>query len=660
METVTILARAIHFAATLSLAGVFVFLAVVAEPVLARTQLADATAFRRTLRRVAWASLVVALLSGTLWLVLEARSMSGRSLADVFSQDVIGVVLTRTRFGRVFEIRLALLLLLAAILAIGDRDDGRWGAVLLRWGAVLLAGGFAAALAWAGHAAAAQGAEGDINAASDVLHLLAASAWLGALLPLALLYARARADDGWLDTARASTRRFSLLGIASVAALLATGIVNSWFLVGGIPGLLGTRYGRLLLVKLLLFAAMVGVAAVNRQRLTPQLNGSVAPAAALGRLCRNALIETTLGLGILLVVGALGTEPPGAHLPPDWPLPFRIDLDAFPPSPALSQHAILYAIGMAAGLAALVVAALRRRQRWLVAGIGVVLLTAAGRVPLAWTLEDAYPTTFYHSTVPADAPDIVAGAAIYGDQCAPCHGAGGHGDGPAGRDLPVKPADLTAPHLFAHREGDLYWWISQGRSNGAMPGFADALSERQRWQVIAFIRARAAGVQPNILAPLVTAGPAPAAPDFVFEEGGSQESLHAVSESEPVLLIFYRLPDSLPRLQALAAAEHRLAHAGLRLLAVPADAEAAARPKAAPPLPDFVATTGSETAAAYALFEGDGDGPSEFLVDRAGLLRARWKADTAIGLATPEELLGQLDRLARFPLARKPSHIHSH
>lgn len=660
METVTILARAIHFAATLSLLGVFVFLAVVAEPVLARARLTDATAFRRTLRRVAWASLAVALLSGALWLVAEARSMSGRSLADVFSQDVIGVVLTRTRFGRVFEIRLALLLVLAAILAMGERLDGRPGAALLRWAAVLLGSGFAATLAWAGHAAAAQGVEGDVNAASDVLHLVAASAWLGALLPLALLYARAGSDGSWLDAARAATRRFSLLGITAVATLLVTGIVNSWFLVGGIPGLLGTLYGRLLLVKLLLFAAMVGVAAVNRQRLTPQLNDSAAPAVALRRLRRNALIETTLGLGILLVVGALGTEPPGAHLPPDWPLPFRIALDAFPPSPALDREAVLYAVGMAAGLAALVVAALRRRQRWLVAGIGLALLVAAGRVPLAWTLEDAYPTTFYHSTVPADAPDIVAGAATYADQCAPCHGADGHGDGPAGRDLPVKPADLTAPHLFAHREGDLYWWISQGRSNGAMPGFADALSERQRWQVIAFIRARAAGVQPNILAPLVTPGPAPPAPDFVFEEAGTQESLHAASESEPVLLVFYRLPGSLPRLEALAAAESHLAHAGLRLLAVPADAEAATRPKAAPPLPDFVATTGPETAAAYALFEGAGNGPSEFLVDRASLLRARWTADTSIGLATPAELLAQLDRLARFPLARKPSHIHSH
>ncbi|HKW52520.1 MAG TPA: hypothetical protein VJO12_02430, partial [Stellaceae bacterium] len=170
MQSVTVLARAIHFASTLSLVGVFVFLALVAGPVLARAGLVDAPAFRRTLRRLAWASLAVALLSGVLWLVLEARSMSGRSLADVFWQDVIGVVLTRTRFGRVFEIRLALLLWLAAILALGDRLDGRPGAILLRWAAMLVGGAFAAALAWAGHAAAAQGVEGEVNAASDVLH----------------------------------------------------------------------------------------------------------------------------------------------------------------------------------------------------------------------------------------------------------------------------------------------------------------------------------------------------------------------------------------------------------------------------------------------------------------------------------------------------------
>ena len=415
----------------------------------------------------------------------------------------------------------------------------------------------------------------------------------------------------------------------------------------------------MLLLKLALFVAMVSVAAVNRQRLTPQLLGGVAPTAALRRLRRNALIETALGLAILAVVGALGTEPPGAHLQADWPLPFRFALDAFPPSPALNAEAIACAAGMVVGLVALVAAVLRRRHRWVSAGIGVALIIGFGIVPFGWMLEDAYPTTFYRSPVPYDAPAIVAGAMHYADQCSQCHGVDGHGDGPAGRDLPVRPADLTAPHLFGHREGDLYWWISQGRNNGAMPGFAAVLSERERWETIAFIRARAAAVQPNILLPLVTPDPAPPAPDFAFEQAGRQETLHAASEHGPVLLVLYRLPGSLARLEALDAASDRLASAGLRLLAVPVDAEAATKPGTVP-LPRFAASTGPETAAAYALFEGGGGVPCEFLIDRAGLLRARWKADTAIGLAPPEELLAQLERLARLPQARRASHVHSH
>jgi putative copper export protein/mono/diheme cytochrome c family protein len=660
MQAVTILARAIHFASILSLTGIFVFLAVVAEPALARSVPADAPEFRRTLRRLAWASLAVALLSGALWLILEARSMSGRSFADVFSQHIIGVVLTRTQFGRVWELRLILVLLLPTLIVAGDHLGRRRGADMLGWATLLLGGAVAAALAWAGHAGATQGVDGEIHVVSDALHLLAAGAWLGALVPLALLFARAIGDWAWLGVAREATRRFSLLGIASVGTLLVTGTVNSWFLVGGVPGLLGTLYGRLLLVKLALFAAMVGIAAVNRRRLTPQLHEGVAPTTALKHLRRNALIETALGLAVLAVVGALGTEPPGAHLPPDWPLPFRLDLDAFPPSPALNREAIVYGIGIAAGLAALVLAALRRRHRWLVAGVGLALVVGFGRVPFAWMLEDAYPTTFYRSPVAYDAPAIVAGALHYADQCGQCHGADGHGDGPGARDLPVRPADLTAPHLFAHREGDLFWWISAGRNNGAMPGFSAVLSERERWELVDFIRARAAGVQANILLPLVTPGPAPTAPDFAFEQAGRQETLRAVSEKAPVLLVLYSLPGSLARLTALDAARDRLEQGGLRIVAVPVDAEAPTRSRAAPALPDFAVSTGAETAAAYSLFEGAGGGPCEFLIDRAGLLRTRWRADSTIGLAPPEELLAQLERLARLPLARRASHIHSH
>jgi putative copper export protein len=55
--------------------------------------------------------------------------------------------------------------------------------------------------------------------------------------------------------------------------------------------------------------AIVGVAAVNRLRLVPRLPD----AHAVRNLRRNALIEIAIGAVIILIVGALGTMPPGAH-----------------------------------------------------------------------------------------------------------------------------------------------------------------------------------------------------------------------------------------------------------------------------------------------------------------------------------------------------------
>jgi copper resistance protein D len=43
------------------------------------------------------------------------------------------------------------------------------------------------------------------------------------------------------------------MGYVAVAVLIASGLINSWFLVGSFAALLGTLYGRLLLVKLSLF-----------------------------------------------------------------------------------------------------------------------------------------------------------------------------------------------------------------------------------------------------------------------------------------------------------------------------------------------------------------------------------------------------------------------
>ena len=87
------------------------------------------------------------------------------------------------------------------------------------------------------------------------------------------------------------------------------GIVSSFNLLDSPRDLIASGYGRLLSVKIALFAAMVAVAAVNRFRLSPRLPRS----GALAALIRNSLAETALGLGVVAAVALLGTMEPGSH-----------------------------------------------------------------------------------------------------------------------------------------------------------------------------------------------------------------------------------------------------------------------------------------------------------------------------------------------------------
>ena len=103
----------------------------------------------------------------------------------------------------------------------------------------------------------------------------------------------------------------------SVAALIVSGLVNAWILVGSFRALLVTDYGRLLLLKIAAFAIMVAFAAVNRLWLTPRLAlvpKEVAHPFPLSALRRNTLIEIALGLAIFAMVGVLGTLHPAIHL----------------------------------------------------------------------------------------------------------------------------------------------------------------------------------------------------------------------------------------------------------------------------------------------------------------------------------------------------------
>jgi putative copper resistance protein D len=315
VDQALVAARAVHLATTAITAGVLMFPAVVADPVFRATaEPGIAKALSKWSFRIAWTGVALIVLSGVAWLLLQTSAMSGRPLGEALADGVAWIVLTQTQFGMVSIARAAILILLAFSL-------------LLPWtrsrpvAPSIVAAVLVAAIAWTGHAAGTVGLIGPIHLAADALHLVAAGAWIGGLVPLLLLLGEVRQhnDLNGPSIALHAAQRFSTLGITSVSALLATGLVNSWILVGSLRGLVGTDYGRLVVVKVVLFAAMIGIAAVNRMRLTPCLAnppGSLLQVEVLRKLKRDITIEIVIGLSIFVVVGVLGTLHPAIHIVP--------------------------------------------------------------------------------------------------------------------------------------------------------------------------------------------------------------------------------------------------------------------------------------------------------------------------------------------------------
>jgi putative copper resistance protein D len=307
--------RALHFGATMMVTGGVFFLAFIAEPAFRAvddTRLATLVRVRRA--TMAWIGLAVTVLSGAAWLVLQSERMSELSLAEVFSQGAVWTVLLETDFGYAWMVRFVLAGLLAALL-LRLGPSRRTRSHPRHTAAVGVSAGLVGTLAWAGHAAAGSGTEGAIHLTADILHLVAAAAWFGALIPLALVLHAAHRNpaDTSVAIARAAVLRFSPLGIASVGTLVATGAVNTWVLAGSVPALVGTAYGQLLMAKVALFLVMLSFGAINRLWLTPRVvQEPNAPAAQTLRLIeRNSLIEAGVATIIIVIVGLIGTLPPG-------------------------------------------------------------------------------------------------------------------------------------------------------------------------------------------------------------------------------------------------------------------------------------------------------------------------------------------------------------
>lgn len=255
-----------------------------------------------------WLALAGIALSIAAFAFMIAEMMGG-SLGDI-DGETLKFLLQDSAVGTALIVRLAALLLLVLLLLVAPH----WGTA---WVGAVLAGIALGSLAWLGHAAASEDLPGTLHRAGDVVHLLAAGAWLGALAVFMSILVQARGSPAALHAARSALDSFSLPGTLIVALLIATGAFNLLMIVGweGVLRLPSTRYGQLLIAKLALFLVMVGLAASNRWRFTPALERGIADGHTDGavRALRFSLrAETTAAIAILLLVAWMGTLDPRA------------------------------------------------------------------------------------------------------------------------------------------------------------------------------------------------------------------------------------------------------------------------------------------------------------------------------------------------------------
>jgi putative copper resistance protein D len=608
----------------------------------------------RTLVLVALASALVAVAQQTA--VLEGR------LGAALEPASLSRMLLLTQGGGIWLIRAGLLFLLGAFLAVRcelhDRTD--WRAAR---GQVALLGALALGLvAAASHAAAVEPGTARVIAI-DVVHLLAAGVWVGGLPALAWLLwlaGRARGADA-RPYAVLAAWRFSRTALVLVVVIAVSGLGNAWVQVGSMGSLLGTWHGHLLLMKLVIFAAMLTLAGWNR-RLLPALAGEGATVGrpAMRRLSRLVAGEAALAFVVLGLVAVMSVTPPGRHEQPTWPLAFRLSLDVLVAAPDVRSRVLIGSqVAVLGGVGVLAAAVLGRRLRMPILAGATVALVGGLVIALPPLASDAYPTTYHRPEVPYHATSIAEGRELFTEHCAGCHGAGGAGDGPAAATLPLRPPDLRGHHVGLHTAGDLFWWITHGRP--PMPAFGERLGPDERWHLVNFLRALGAGDQARLLGPTVEPDrPWLVAPDFTFGVGPSfTRTLREYRGRKVVLLVLYTLPESRERLLDLASYQNVLGALDAEIVAVPTDASPdALRQLADGPTLLFPVVTegGHEIVETYRMFA---PGPhAELLIDRQGYLRVIARGDGAQPEAS--QLLAEVQQLnqEKAPAPPPAEHVH--
>jgi copper transport protein len=240
-------------------------------------------------------------------------AMAGTIAMIAAQADVIGsspfdwTTVINTRSGSWWLIRLVLVAIITGLVPWRALLAHRAVRAVAAAGAIGLfaAGGHAVSGRWIG-----------LGFAITVVHLAAMATWIGGLCLLTAIVER--------DALLATAARFSPTALTAVAVLAVTGTVTGWRQLGRVDAIVDTSYGRWLLVKLALVAAVIATAATARRILHhspatvtdhPEADDLAAhdDPSRSSRLRRNVLIESSaMVLVIVATAGLTGATPPRA------------------------------------------------------------------------------------------------------------------------------------------------------------------------------------------------------------------------------------------------------------------------------------------------------------------------------------------------------------
>jgi copper transport protein len=290
-------------------------------------------AFARRMRKLLMVATVLGAAASALGVPLQGATAAGVSAWAALKGSAIPNTL-ESRFGEVWGLRAADWCLLGVLLltaqALGrpvvsemthtavdanrpalTRPPPRWIVALLAVGA----GYLAVTPALAGHASIESPVA--VFFPSDVLHVLGASVWVGGIACLLLGLPAATRELEVGERSRllyATLARFSPLALAAVLVIAATGITQAYIDVRSFSGLLNSTYGVLVIVKVALLLALIGLGWTNRERVIPALRHLVGEARSPGGpgvLVRRTMRgELALMLSVFGVTAALITYAP--------------------------------------------------------------------------------------------------------------------------------------------------------------------------------------------------------------------------------------------------------------------------------------------------------------------------------------------------------------